>query len=594
MTSSTVPNPTTPSSTLFGAKACATTPITLSTPQTVDGVALVAGDVCLATAQGTVSANGLWVVQAAGWTRPAVAPSGVTLPVGYLVEVGLGTSLGIGLWQSTNGTPIVVDTTNQFFGRPSIPAASVVGAKSPTITAKATDFTTTLPLPQTLLSGTFTATATSHLCEVQTDGAVAGFADGNLGLVFGVAGSPGGTLRGAGQYWPLISGATYKPIGKVGISGFGGSVSRRIWITGLTPGTVYTWKLEAVIVGGYTAIDLTPDSPTAICLSADQLRAYTVCYSSGKVYELLLGGRSGWEYRQEVWGIARGWTSSLGASITGIGCTPTTERLVVMQYDGGGSRTLILDAVTGATLFTTTCPAGATQPYSVVVRSDTEAWISCGSGHIYVVNPSTGANVGAAVLVDATGCRGICLSGDNATVYTATANGKIAKYPTAGGSVTAVATGSSVGWAVAWGGDRVWCSTDTNKAVRSHNASTLAVIDTIDFTASPMSGHGVPLYIALTSDWKLLSVVTSTGYWDYFSTDKSGSDYPANSIFDYPNISTYGGGVVHTSDSYILATAGTKLNYWPGATYQCRVQGGDGAGGITAEFYNEFAEVAFL
>lgn len=117
-----------PNRMLFSAKACATGPITLSTPQTVDGIALVAGDVCLATAQGSLATNGLWVVQAAGWTRPAVAPSGVTLPISYMVSVGLGSTAGIGLWQSVNGTPIVVDTTNQFFGRPNIGTAATTPA----------------------------------------------------------------------------------------------------------------------------------------------------------------------------------------------------------------------------------------------------------------------------------------------------------------------------------------------------------------------------------------------------------------------------------------------------------------------------------
>lgn len=104
---------------LFSAKACATTAITLSAAQTVDGVALVAGDTCLVTAQASFPTMGLWTVQSGAWTRPAVAPSGVTLPIAYVVSVGLGT-LGIGLWESVNGTAIVVDTTNQFFGRPTI------------------------------------------------------------------------------------------------------------------------------------------------------------------------------------------------------------------------------------------------------------------------------------------------------------------------------------------------------------------------------------------------------------------------------------------------------------------------------------------
>lgn len=124
MTSSIVLNPLSPFPTVLNAKACATTPITLSNTQTVDGVALVADDLCLVVAQGSFATMGLWQVKSsAAWIRPAIAPSGATLPVGYLVSVGQGTS-GIGLWLSTNGTPIIVDTTNQFFGRPTFGLAA--------------------------------------------------------------------------------------------------------------------------------------------------------------------------------------------------------------------------------------------------------------------------------------------------------------------------------------------------------------------------------------------------------------------------------------------------------------------------------------
>lgn len=52
------------------AQAAADTNITLSGVQTVDGINLVAGDVCLALAQTTAANRGPWVVAAGAWTRP--------------------------------------------------------------------------------------------------------------------------------------------------------------------------------------------------------------------------------------------------------------------------------------------------------------------------------------------------------------------------------------------------------------------------------------------------------------------------------------------------------------------------------------------
>src|SRR5688500_7116538 len=52
------------------AKALATTNITLSGTQTIDGVALSAADRVLLTAQTDPAENGLWVVAGGAWTRP--------------------------------------------------------------------------------------------------------------------------------------------------------------------------------------------------------------------------------------------------------------------------------------------------------------------------------------------------------------------------------------------------------------------------------------------------------------------------------------------------------------------------------------------
>jgi hypothetical protein len=52
---------------------------TLSGPQTIGGVSLVAGDRVQITAQTTASQNGPWVVQSSAWTRPDDTPAGTGL-----------------------------------------------------------------------------------------------------------------------------------------------------------------------------------------------------------------------------------------------------------------------------------------------------------------------------------------------------------------------------------------------------------------------------------------------------------------------------------------------------------------------------------
>lgn len=74
-------------------RAATTANITLSAPQTIDGIALVAGDRVLVKDQTTASQNGIYVVQAAAWARPTDADAASKL-AGATVNVDSGTSNG--------------------------------------------------------------------------------------------------------------------------------------------------------------------------------------------------------------------------------------------------------------------------------------------------------------------------------------------------------------------------------------------------------------------------------------------------------------------------------------------------------------------
>ena len=93
-------------------RAVATGNLTLSGTQTVDGVALAAGDRVLATAQTTASGNGVYVVAAGAWSRATAEDQASELTAGAMWLVTEGTTYAGTQWrQATTGT-ITVGTTN--------------------------------------------------------------------------------------------------------------------------------------------------------------------------------------------------------------------------------------------------------------------------------------------------------------------------------------------------------------------------------------------------------------------------------------------------------------------------------------------------
>lgn len=69
--------------------AATTANITLSAPQTIDGIAVIAGDRVLVKNQSTASQNGIYLVAAGAWTRAADADSWAELPGAFVfVEKG--------------------------------------------------------------------------------------------------------------------------------------------------------------------------------------------------------------------------------------------------------------------------------------------------------------------------------------------------------------------------------------------------------------------------------------------------------------------------------------------------------------------------
>lgn len=91
----------------------ATSNLSLQGTQTVDGVAVQAGNIVLATAQTFPSQNGPWVVAVGGWSRPTDYANGtVTNGRSVIVDVITPSVQGGALWRLVNpSAPITVDVT---------------------------------------------------------------------------------------------------------------------------------------------------------------------------------------------------------------------------------------------------------------------------------------------------------------------------------------------------------------------------------------------------------------------------------------------------------------------------------------------------
>lgn len=101
-------------------RVASTANLTLSGTQTIDGIAVVAGDRVLAKNQTTASANGVYVVAAGAWSRATDADASAEMTPGAFWYVEEGTTNGKTQWRLENTGTITLGTTsltiNQFGG----------------------------------------------------------------------------------------------------------------------------------------------------------------------------------------------------------------------------------------------------------------------------------------------------------------------------------------------------------------------------------------------------------------------------------------------------------------------------------------------
>lgn len=96
-------------------RAATTGAIALAGPQSIDGVAIVAGDRVLVKDQATAAENGIYVAATGSWSRAADADASIEVTPGLHVPVEQGTANGDSVWQLVTDGPIVIGTTGLSF-----------------------------------------------------------------------------------------------------------------------------------------------------------------------------------------------------------------------------------------------------------------------------------------------------------------------------------------------------------------------------------------------------------------------------------------------------------------------------------------------
>lgn len=98
-------------------RAATTVNITLTAPQTIDGVSVIAGDRVLVKDQTTASGNGIYVVAAGAWTRAVDADVSAEVTSGMATTVTEGTANGDKAFILTTNDPITLGTTSLSFSQ---------------------------------------------------------------------------------------------------------------------------------------------------------------------------------------------------------------------------------------------------------------------------------------------------------------------------------------------------------------------------------------------------------------------------------------------------------------------------------------------
>jgi hypothetical protein len=178
-------------------RVATTANITLSGTQTIDGVAVIAGDRVLVKNQTTASQNGIYVCAASSWSRATDADADAEVTAGMFTFVEEGSTNADSGWVLTTDSPITVGSTSlaftQFSGAGSITAGDGLTKTGSTIDAVGTANRITVSADAIDIASTYVGQATITTLGTVTTGTwsatAIGVTKGGTGLTSAAQGS---------------------------------------------------------------------------------------------------------------------------------------------------------------------------------------------------------------------------------------------------------------------------------------------------------------------------------------------------------------------------------------------------------------------
>ena len=251
--------------------AATTVNITLSAPQTIDGIALVAGDRCLVKNQSTAADNGIYLVAAGSWTRALDMDTWAEVPGAY-VFIQTGTTQADTGWVCTSNAGGTIGVT-------AITWAQFSGAGSG---VSSLNFGTTGLTPASVTTGAITVAGTLAVANGGTN--ITSYAIGDL--IYASTAGVLSKLADVATGDALISGG-------VGVAPSYGKIGLTTHVSGTLPvasgGTNATTASITSFnnITGYTASGATGTTSTNLVFSTSP--TFTTSMDSGVTFTAFAG-----------------------------------------------------------------------------------------------------------------------------------------------------------------------------------------------------------------------------------------------------------------------------------------------------------------